>query len=47
MMAETHPHDIELFEYVENELPEARREEIAAHLATCAVCGEQVRLAAA
>ncbi len=47
MVAETHPHDIELFEYVENELPEARREEIAAHLATCAVCGEQVRLAAA
>ncbi len=46
MVAETHPHDIELFEYVENELPEARREEIAAHLATCAVCGEQVRLAA-
>ena len=46
-MAETHPHDIELFEYVEDELPPARRDEIAAHLATCAVCAEQVRRAAA
>ena len=47
MVAETHPHDIELFEYVEDELPQARREEIAAHLATCGVCAEQVELAAA
>ena len=47
MVAETHPHDIELFEYVEDELPPARRDEIAAHLATCGVCAEQVRLAAA
>jgi anti-sigma factor RsiW len=46
MVAETHPHDIELFEYVENELPPARRDEIAAHLATCTVCAEQVELAA-
>lgn len=46
MVAETHPHDIELFEYVENELPAARRDEIAAHLATCKVCTEQVELAA-
>ena len=46
-MAETHPHDIELFEYVEDELPEARRDEIAAHLATCGVCAAQVELAAA
>jgi anti-sigma factor RsiW len=46
-VAETHPHDIELFEYVEDELPEARRDEIAAHLATCGVCAEQVGLAAA
>jgi anti-sigma factor RsiW len=42
MVAETHPHDIELFEYVEDELPPARRDEIAAHLATCGVCAEQV-----
>ena len=47
MVAETHPHDIELFEYAEEELPEARREEIAEHLATCSVCAEQVRQAAA
>ena len=46
MVAETHPHDIELFEYAEDELPEARREEIAAHLATCSVCAKQVRQAA-
>jgi anti-sigma factor RsiW len=42
MVAETHPHDIELFEYVEDELPPGRRDEIAAHLATCGVCAEQV-----
>src|SRR6185436_13770352 len=47
MVAEMHPHAIELFEYVEDELPQARREEIAAHLATCGVCAEQVELAAA
>ena len=47
MVSDTHPHDIELFEYVEDELPEARRDEIAAHLATCGVCAEQVGLAAA
>ena len=46
MVAETHPHDIELFEYAEDELRDARREEIAAHLATCSVCAEQVRQAA-
>ena len=45
MVAGTHPHDSELFEYVEGELPQARREEIAAHLATCSVCAEQVKLA--
>jgi anti-sigma factor RsiW len=47
MVAETHPHDIELFEYVEDELPQARRDEIAAHLATCGLCAEQLRRAAA
>jgi hypothetical protein len=46
-VAETHPHDIELFEYAEDELPQARRDEIAAHLATCSVCGELVRQGAA
>ena len=47
MVAEMHPHEIELFEYVEDELLQARREEIAAHLATCGVCASQVELAAA
>jgi anti-sigma factor RsiW len=47
MVSDTHPHDIELFEYVEGELPEARRDEIAEHLATCRVCAEQVELTAA
>jgi anti-sigma factor RsiW len=46
MVAETHPDDTELFEYVEDELPETRRDEIAAHLATCGVCAEHVRQAA-
>ena len=45
MVAGTHPHDSELFEYVEGELAQARREEIAAHLATCGACAEQVELA--
>ena len=47
MVSETHPHDIELFEYVEGELTEERRNEVAAHLATCSVCTEQVALASA
>jgi anti-sigma factor RsiW len=47
MVSETHPHDIELFEYVEDELPRERRDEIAAHLATCSLCAEQVALASA
>jgi anti-sigma factor RsiW len=47
MVAETHPHDIELFEYVEDELPQERRDEIATHLATCRACAEQVELASA
>jgi anti-sigma factor RsiW len=47
MVAETHPHDIELFEYVEDELPQGRRDEIATHLATCRACAEQVELASA
>jgi anti-sigma factor RsiW len=47
MVSDTHPHDIELFEYVEGELAAPRRDEIAAHLATCRVCAEQVELATA
>jgi anti-sigma factor RsiW len=45
MVAGMHPDDTELFEYVEEQLPQVRREEIAAHLATCSVCAEQVELA--
>jgi anti-sigma factor RsiW len=45
MVTGTHPHDSELFEYAEGDLPQARREEIAAHLATCSACAEQVELA--
>jgi anti-sigma factor RsiW len=45
MVARTHPDDIELFEYVEDDLPRVRRDEIAAHLATCSVCAERVELA--
>jgi anti-sigma factor RsiW len=44
MVAETHPDDSELFDYVENDLPGERRGEIEAHLAACSVCSEQVEL---
>ena len=47
MVAGTHPDDIELFDYVENDLPDERRAQIEAHLATCGVCTEQVGLVAA
>jgi anti-sigma factor RsiW len=42
MVAGTHPDDIELFDYVEDDLPQARRAEIEAHLAACSICSEQV-----
>ena len=42
MVAGTHPDDIDLFEYVEDDLPAARRAEIQAHLSTCSACSEQV-----
>jgi anti-sigma factor RsiW len=44
MVAETHPDDSELFDYVENDLPGERRREIEAHLAGCSACSEQVEL---
>ena len=43
MVAGTHPDDIELFDFVEDDLPQVRRDEVAAHLATCSVCTEQIR----
>jgi len=42
VVAGTHPDDIDLFDFVEDDLPEARRREIEAHLETCSVCSEQV-----
>jgi anti-sigma factor RsiW len=42
MVTGTHPEEIELFDYVEGDLPQARRLEIEAHLAACSACSEQV-----
>jgi anti-sigma factor RsiW len=42
MVTGTHPEEIELFDYVEGDLPEARRAEIDAHLESCSSCAEQV-----
>jgi hypothetical protein len=47
-MAGTHPEDVDLLAYVDEELDSARAGEIAAHMRTCATCASQVRdLAAA
>jgi anti-sigma factor RsiW len=42
MVTGTHPEEIELFDYVEEDLPETRRAEIDAHLESCTSCAEQV-----
>jgi anti-sigma factor RsiW len=42
MVTGTHPEEIELFDYVEGDLPEPRRAEIDAHLGSCTSCAEQV-----
>jgi anti-sigma factor RsiW len=42
MVTGTHPEEIELFDYVEGDLPEGRRVEVETHLAACAECSEQV-----
>jgi anti-sigma factor RsiW len=42
MVTGTHPEEIELFDYVEGDLPTPRRTEIDAHLESCASCTEQV-----
>jgi anti-sigma factor RsiW len=42
MVTGTHPEEIELFDYVEGDLPETRRAEIDAHLESCTSCAEQV-----
>src|SRR4051794_27613261 len=43
MVAGTHPDDLELFDYVEGELPQARLAEVETHVAGCRTCAEQVR----
>jgi anti-sigma factor RsiW len=42
MVTGTHPEEIELFDYVEGDLPEGRRMEVETHLAACTACSEQV-----
>jgi anti-sigma factor RsiW len=42
MVTGTHPEEIELFDYVEGDLPEARRMAVETHLAACAACSGQV-----
>jgi anti-sigma factor RsiW len=44
MVTGTHPEDIDLFDYVEGELPAERRAELEVHLAGCSTCAEQVAL---
>lgn len=43
MVAEAHPNDIDLFDYVEGDLAGPRRADIDAHLAGCPVCAQQVQ----
>jgi anti-sigma factor RsiW len=42
MVTGTHPEDVELFDYVEGDLPAERRAGLEVHLATCAQCSEEV-----
>ena len=44
MVTGTHPEDVDLFDYVEGELPAERRAELEVHLAGCSTCAEQVAL---
>ena len=44
MVTGTHPEDVDLFDYVEGELPAERRAELEVHLASCSTCAEQVAL---
>src|SRR5947208_7599190 len=41
-MMQTHPEEIDLFDYVEGDLPAPRRAELEVHLASCHTCVEQV-----
>ena len=42
MVTGMHPDDVDLFDYVEADLPQRRRAELEVHLASCARCAEQV-----
>jgi anti-sigma factor RsiW len=42
MVTGTHPDDIDLFDYVEGDLPAGRRDTLEVHLASCAACAEHV-----
>jgi anti-sigma factor RsiW len=42
MVTGTHPDDLDLFDYVEGDLPGRRRAELEVHLASCAQCAEHV-----
>lgn len=44
MVTGTHPEEVDLFDYVEEELAEDRRAELEAHLASCPTCAEQIAL---
>jgi anti-sigma factor RsiW len=42
MVTGTHPEDVDLFDYVEGDLPPRQRAELEVHLATCAQCAGHV-----
>jgi anti-sigma factor RsiW len=42
MVTGMHPDDVDLFDYVEEDLSQRRRAELEVHLASCARCAEQV-----
>jgi anti-sigma factor RsiW len=42
-MAEKHPHELELLSFVEEELDERARVDVAEHLVACRSCADQVR----
>jgi anti-sigma factor RsiW len=42
-MAEKHPHELELLSFVEEELDDRARVEVAEHLVACRSCADQVR----
>jgi anti-sigma factor RsiW len=42
MVTGMHPDDVDLFDYVEDDLSQRRRAELEVHLASCARCAEQV-----